>query len=124
MRKTILLLSLLFAFTNNQSWANSGDDPEILGADYYATTDPGSILRIPTNVDVLVGVSRHCIIIKFSGDFGEGRYHLSSSSGDVAVGTLTATAGGFVMIPFDNELGETTTLELDFVNGKHCTLTW
>lgn len=124
MRKVFLLFSLLFAFTSQLAWANSGDDPDVLNVADYATTKPGTILRVPANVDVLVGISEHDICIRFYGDFGSGRYYLSNTEGDVVVDTITATEGSFEFVQFESGAEGTNTLIIEFENGKHCTLTW
>lgn len=123
MRKVILLFLFLFSLSCQYSWADDSND-EILNAANYATGKTGTILRVPANVDVLVGVGDDSILISFYGNFGNGRYHLSNTEGDVVIDTITATEGSVEVIQFESGAEGTNTLNIEFENGKHCTLTW
>lgn len=128
MRKLLFtsFFSLLAIIHFTTVWADSGNGgpSPLTGAVTSHSTQYSEIERIPANVDILVVVDDNTIAIRFNGDFGDGRYCITNAVGNITVGSMTATEGGFEVVSYTSSAVGTNSMSIQFVGGASCSIEW
>lgn len=125
--KKQILAMLLFSLLSISSTALANGDNEIKGSiikkDGYESSTPK---RIPIRkYDIILIINENDVIIKFSEDFGHGRFTLVDlTTNNEVADEIFATTDNIYSFNFDMNNITILDFNIEFEDGRWCHLTW